>query len=222
VGATATLMSDLLEAAEIAVPTWLATTLVYAIATETLDLHREGTRQDLDAYMLRITQSNLGVLGRIRHAPLPRTYFASLQEGISQAQIYGRISWTTLAEVEKPEMVAEIADLLLRIERVSWSFCMAGRGERLLISIRSCQQGARCGKLLAKIIGKRGKAGGHGSMAAGYMNIPQGETVESTSKKLAQQLIKQIEIRRRKSLAGQDISGQPLVERSSGQVGKSP
>ena len=214
VGATATIVSDLLEAAEVSVPSWLATILVYAIATETLDLHRETTTRDLNAYMLRITQSNLGALGKIRHAPLPRQYFGFLQESMSRAKVYGRIAWTTLADVDKPEIVAEIADLLLRMERITWSFCMAGRGDRLLVSIRSCQPGAHCGKLLTRVIGRQGRAGGHGSMAAGYVHIGPDTSVDDVASALAQRTIRQIEIRRRKSVGDLDPEGQPLINPS--------
>jgi hypothetical protein len=68
-------------------------------------------------------------------------------------------------------MVAEIADLLLRMERITWAFCTAEMGDRLLISIRSCQPSARCGRLLRRLLARSGSGGGHHNMAAGYVDL---------------------------------------------------
>lgn len=170
-GATASIMYEYLKEADVAVPSWLAALLLYAIATETMDFSRRFTPLDLEAYSELLPRANMRILGEIRHAALPRSYFALLHEAMQHAQLYGRVAWSHLDAVEHPEIVPEIADLLSRIERVTWTFCTAWRDDEMLISVRSSQPGARCGPLLRAVIGARGSAGGHFNMAAGVVNL---------------------------------------------------
>ena len=170
-GATCTIIYNFLKMCDIEIPKWLATVMAYAIASETQDLSRDSTADDLQAYVELLSRANLSQLGRIRHAPLPRVYYASLQEAMRNAYVYGRVVWTTIESAQQPEIVAEVADLLHRLERVTWAFCIACLDGRLLISIRSSDPRARCGRLLNQQIGTRGMAGGHHHMAAGFLDI---------------------------------------------------
>jgi nanoRNase/pAp phosphatase (c-di-AMP/oligoRNAs hydrolase) len=149
-GATASMMYEYLTAAGIAIPKWLASIMAYAIAAETLDLSRSCTDLDLEAYTSLLARSNMTIIGDIRHAPLPRSYYGQLQEAIKNAFVYGRVAWTHLDAVQQPEIVAEIAELLCLMERVTWAFCTGYHGDNLLVSIRSEKKGARCGSLLLR------------------------------------------------------------------------
>ncbi len=170
-GATTTRLHELLTAAQIAPPPWLATIMAYAIATETMEFTHGATARDIAAHTALLAGCNLRLLGRIRQAPLPREYYAFLAEGMRQARTYRRVAWSHLAETPQPEIVAELADLLLRMERITWAFCTAGMGDRLLISIRS-ETGADCGRYLRKITRRRaGSFGGHSHAAAGYLDL---------------------------------------------------
>jgi len=196
-GATSTIIYKYLKMCDIVIPKWLATVMAYAIASETLDLSRDSTSEDLEAYVELLARANLSQLGRIRHAPLPRMYYVNLQEAIRNAFVYGRVVWTMIETVQQPEIVAEVADLLQRMERVTWAFCVAGMHGRLLISIRSSDPRARCGRLLNRHIGKLGTAGGHHHMAAGFMDVSDldSEGRERTRRELIRGLVTSIERR---------------------------
>ncbi|MFH0907658.1 MAG: hypothetical protein V1929_02715 [bacterium] len=170
-GATVSMMYGYLTAAGIQIPKWLASVMAYAIAADTLDLCRSCTDMDLEAYTTLLARSNMTIIGKIRHAPLPKSYYAQLQEAIRKALVYGRVSWTHLDAVEQPEIVAEVAELLCLMERVTWAFCTAYHGDNLLVSVRSEQKGARCGHLLKSLVRKQGSVGGHHAMAAGYLDM---------------------------------------------------
>jgi nanoRNase/pAp phosphatase (c-di-AMP/oligoRNAs hydrolase) len=212
-GATASIMYEYLKEAGVPVPAWLAALLLYAIATETMDFSRRFTPLDLEAYSALLPGANMQILGEIRHAALPRSYFALLREAMDHAQLYGRIAWTHLDAVEHPEIVPEIADLLSRIERVTWTFCTGWRGDEMLISMRSSQPGARCGRLLRTVIGARGSAGGHFNMAAGQVDLT-GKTPterEELREELVRALVGWIERRSADSEEPFDTQAHPLV-----------
>lgn len=170
-GATTTIMYEYLKAAGITPPRWLAAIMAYAIISETLDLSREYDKPDVDAYIDLASRADLRIIGKIRHAPLPRSYYALFQEALTNARKYERVAWSHLAGVEQPEIVAEVADLLLRMEGLRWSFCTAYVKDGLFVSIRSSQRGARCSQLLRSAIARKGSSGGHDSMAAGFIDL---------------------------------------------------
>ena len=170
-GATVTTLYEYLSACGIAIPTWLASMMVYAVATETLDLSRNCTAPDLDAYLGLLARANMRILGQIRHARLPRIYFAQLKEAMRNACLFGRTAWSHLDKVDQPEIVPEIAELLLRMERVAWSFCTAYQGGSMIVSLRSTRKGVHCGSLLKRVIGKNGSGGGHEWMAGGVLDL---------------------------------------------------
>lgn len=212
-GATASIMYEYLREAEVGVPAWLAALLLYAIATETLDFSRRFTPLDLEAYSALLPQANMKIIGAIRHAALPRSYFALLREAMDHAQLYGRVAWTHLDAVEHPEIVPEIADLLSRIERVTWTFCTGWRGDEMLISLRSSQPGARCGRLLRAVVGARGSAGGHFNMAAGVVGLAgkKPNEREELREEIVRDLIGWIERRSADSEEPFDTQAHPLV-----------
>ena len=170
-GATTTRLHELLAAAQVTPPPWLATIMAYAIATETMEFTHGATERDIAAHTALLAECNPRLLGRIRNAPLPREYYAFLAEGMRQARTYRRVAWSHLTDTPQPEIVAEIADLLLRMERITWAFCTAGMGDRLIISIRS-ESDADCGRYLRKITRRQpGSFGGHSHAAAGYLDL---------------------------------------------------
>lgn len=172
IGACASLMHEYLAAAGVAVPSWLASCMVYAVGVETVDFTRGGSPVDRDAVLALLPRASLRVLGEIKHAPLPPLYFTQLQEAIANARLYGRVAWSHLAEVPHPEIVPEIADRLARIERISFSFCTGFHGDSLVVSVRSNRRDARCGSLVRAAVGGLGPSGGHDRMAAA--SIPVG------------------------------------------------
>ncbi len=205
-GATTTIAHQYLQAAGIEPPRWLAAIMAYAISSETLDLTREVSDVDLRAYVELVAKADLRVIGRIRHAPLVRDYYVRLQEGLARARVFHGIAWSHLSGVEKPEIVAEVADLLLRMEGIRWSFCTAELPGRLFVSLRSSRPGARCSRIVRAALGRPGVAGGHDQMAAGYLPVGALVGLDFEEKRLAvsRQLIRR--------MGGRPREGGPPVE----------
>jgi nanoRNase/pAp phosphatase (c-di-AMP/oligoRNAs hydrolase) len=213
-GATVTMLYEYLAAMDIPIPTWLASMMVYAIATETLDLSRNCTEPDLRAYLALLTRANMRVLGEIRHARLPRVYFLQIQDAMRNAYVYGRVAWSHLDKVEHPEIVPEVAELLLRLERITWSFCTAYQQDSLIVSLRSSKKGAHCGQILKRVVGKGGSAGGHEWMAGGYLDLT-GLSLsdrESRRKEFVRDMLVKMEGRSSQKLEPSDVQARPLVE----------
>lgn len=183
-GATTTIAYEYLKLAGIEVPRWLAAIMVYAIVSETLDLSRDYEVADRNAYLELAARADHRIIGRIRHAPLPRNYFARLQEAIENARQAGPVLFTHLENIDQPEIVAEVADLLLRMEGAAWSFCTANFNGGAFVSLRSRQRGAHCSRVLRSAIGTDGSAGGHLHMAAGHLRFGEGTWAEREGRRL--------------------------------------
>ncbi len=186
-GATATILAEYLEAAGIQPTRAVATGLIYAIRSETQDFGREAAGPDHAAYDRLLPRVDRRLLAKIQTARLPFSYFQILHRGLEGLLGTGNLVISHLGRVDQPDIVPEIADLLLRMEGKTWSLCTGTFGERLYLSIRTTNQRADAGNLMRRLIRSRGKGGGHGTMAGGFLEIgdPSSEAARAMERGVA-------------------------------------
>lgn len=166
-GATSTLILGYLRKAGLE-PDWrLSTAIAYAIISETQELGRESSRDDIQAYLYALPRARLKTLSLIKNPPLPQSYFQAMQKALSRTFYYKNIVVTRLGKVHSPDMIHQMADLFLRFERRSWSLCIGWTDKYILMSLRSTNVRARCGRMIQKLVLGKGSAGGHDMMAGG-------------------------------------------------------
>ncbi len=187
-GATATILFEYLTAAAIEIEPPLATALVYGIRSDTQDLGRESTRADIDAFLSLYPLANQRALGRIVAAPLPRAYFSRLHTVLENATVYGRCIVSSLEGLETPEMIAESADLLLRVDGVSWSLCFGTVDDWLHLSLRTSDREPAAGAVARRLAGRRGFGGGHQALAAAQIPLRPTELEPSQRRRLVRRL----------------------------------
>jgi nanoRNase/pAp phosphatase (c-di-AMP/oligoRNAs hydrolase) len=170
-GACASMMVQYLRAASIEPAPWLATGLFYAIQAETADLSREATEEDVEASTYLYGLSDPEAISRIRHARVPASYFRALHEALAAALEYDRVVAVPMQTLPYPDMVAEIADLLLHMKGVDWTIALGRYRDRLLVSVRAREPDAHAGSLVREAFGDRGSAGGHGTFAGGQIDL---------------------------------------------------
>lgn len=171
IGVSATILIEWLQASDIEIPADLATALAYAISSETQNLGRETSRRDIDAYLYVYLRSSIRKLAQITYPKLPRSYFTTLAKALRSTYVYKNLICAHLGDVPNAEIVAEMADFLLRHERVGWSLCSGRFKDRLIISARSTNPKARAGKLLKKLVKDPNTVGGHDMIAGGYIPL---------------------------------------------------
>ncbi len=173
-GATATIVAEYLLEAGIEIPRKLATGFVYAIISETRGFSREASEPDHAMFDQLLPRSDRRALARIQNARLPLSYFRILYRGLARLQGTANLVVSHLGAVDQPDIVPEIADLLLRLEGRTWSMCTGRFDNRFYVSIRTTNSRADAGNLIRRLIGKRGKGGGHGTMAGGFIPLETG------------------------------------------------
>jgi nanoRNase/pAp phosphatase (c-di-AMP/oligoRNAs hydrolase) len=196
-GATATILAEYLLAAGIQPTRAEATALIYAIRSETQDFAREYTGPDKAIYDRFFPQADHRLLARIQNPRLPLTYFANLHDALANLESVDTLIISHLGNIEQPDIVPEIADLLLRLEGKTWALCTGVYLDRLYLSIRTTNTRAEAGSLMHRLLGNRGKGGGHGRTAGGWIDLSKVPEEEARRKlqrsigvRLAQELRK--------------------------------
>ncbi len=170
-GASASILFEYLQCQNVKIATKLATILFYAIKSETEDLGRDWTRSDRDAYLQLMPLCNNRILHEITHPKASRGYFKYFDTGLKNAKIYGNALIFNLYLIDHPEIVAEIADFLMRVEGIEIVLGIGCYRDEGILSMRTGHQETHAGILMQKIIEGLGTGGGH-SMTAGGQVLP--------------------------------------------------
>src|SRR5205809_4075694 len=169
-GATSTILTEYVQEAHVDVESKIATALFYGINAETQDLGREATPKDVEACQFLYPYTNKRRLAKIENARVPREYFKVFREAIERAALYDKVVVSMLGEVQYPDMVAEVADFLLRLDQVEWAAAIGTFGSCLHCSIRTIDREVNAGDLLQRVLGSR-SAGGHDMIAGGRLQV---------------------------------------------------
>lgn len=208
-GATATILLEYLTAAGIVPDTPLATALIFAIRSDTQDLGREATSADVRAIGELFPIANKRMLSEIQRGSVPREYFQMLSEALAHTKTYEDVAVTELKAIDNPDMIGEVADLVLREENTHWTLCSGLYNNRLLLSLRTDQPANRADKVMKRLVSRKGSGGGHLSYAGGQISV-EGKTdvqIAHLRECIVNRLLKQL----RKETAGRDLVRAPQI-----------
>jgi nanoRNase/pAp phosphatase (c-di-AMP/oligoRNAs hydrolase) len=189
VGACTTLLLDYHLAFGLSLEPELATAAAYAISSETQDLGREATRADREAYQRILPLARLTVLGKIRHPPREREYYRTLARAMQRLEVGKNSSVCHIGPVPYAEVVAEVADLLISMKRISWCMVSGLHQGLMVMSLRTTRANARADRVMKGVLGKLGRGGGHGMLAGGALPCPDEATYAELSLQLSQRFL---------------------------------
>ena len=78
---------------------------------------------------------------------------------------------SSLKKLDNPDMIGEMADLLLRHEQVIWTLCYGFYGGKMLLSVRTEDPNKRADTVMRHIVQRLGTGGGHPAMAGGQIPL---------------------------------------------------
>ncbi|NQU42993.1 DHH family phosphoesterase, partial [bacterium] len=78
---------------------------------------------------------------------------------------------TSMGEIGVPDIVGEMADLLLRDEETEWSLVYGFYDGQMLLSLRTADREGDAGRVIQRIVHGLGTGGGHRAMAGGQVRI---------------------------------------------------
>lgn len=169
-GATSTMMFYYLKAAGLDLPTKLATALLIGIKSDTRGLEREASEADLHAYLEIFPRADLTLMARIESPRIPQRYFEAFHQALEVSALYDGVVVVDMGEIENPDMVAEMADFFIPLERADYALVMGRHEGRLYLSLRTRTDEHDAGTTIARVVGELGTAGGHGTMAGAQID----------------------------------------------------
>ena len=192
-GATAVILTEYLQTAELEPPEPLATALFYGIKTDTMGLSRSTNPNDSAAYFYLQTRANIRALLEIEQAQVPVGYFRNFAAALQTARLYDHVVVSYVGVMAYPDMAAEIADLMLRLEGSEWVICMGVYQNTMILAVRTRIPEGRAGLLARTVVGDRGSAGGHGFMAGGQIPL-NGREPKGLAGRLTQRALRHLNI----------------------------
>ncbi len=204
-GSTSTILVEYLIEAGITPDTPLATALLYGIRSDTQDLGREASRADVEAIEFLYPFANKRMLSIIQRGKVPREYYQMLADALRNARCQGPAIMTELGDVDNPDMIAEVADLLLREDETTWTMCTGYWHDKLLISLRTSEESNLAEKVIRHIVARHGTGGGHLTYAGGQIPLTKG------TKKEREKLEREVSRKFLDAIGVSDGQGTPLV-----------
>lgn len=176
VGATSSLVTTYFREAGFLPSREVATALIYGIKTDTADLSRNVSDLDMRAYDFLFPLVDREKLVTITRPRLPAAYFTTLKEALRKVRLYDKVAMCSLGQIASIEMVAEFADLLLRMQGVSAVFCGGLVDKTYFVSVRTDAGGDAWRLIGDAMSGETGTFGGHGTVAGGSIQLGSADT----------------------------------------------
>jgi nanoRNase/pAp phosphatase (c-di-AMP/oligoRNAs hydrolase) len=210
-GATSTMVTGYLLEQHVMVSRRVATALLYGIESETTGYPREASSLDDGAQVWLYPRADKDLLARIRNPKLPQSHFATIQQALSTAVIYQDVVVSWCGRVTQPDIIAEVADLFVRFEQVSWSFVAGVFDGVLKLSVRVSLLGGHSGEVLRRVVEGIGTAGGHDKRAGGAVPLADtsAEAVAAMFHTVRQRLLAELGV---DEAAGRSLVGSSLEE----------
>lgn len=165
--ASATIAASYLQEQGIDPGMKLATAILYAIRTEASGCETEHSELDRGIVTWLTEIADPALLAEIENAPLAPEYFGDLVLAMQSTFLYGDAAICFLPRAYGPEIVGEIADLLIRCTSIHRVLCAAVIGNDVLISTRTERGYGNAASLLGETLLGLGGCGGHEHRAGG-------------------------------------------------------
>lgn len=165
-GATSTIMTSFLRAAQVEISERLSTALLYGIKTDTVTLIRDANREDIEAFTFLYTQANLGLLRKIERAEIPSDEVRCFGQALADHWIEDNIFFVNVGRVKREYLIPKMADFGMQVKGIEWSIAFGILGKsHLVISVRNVGYVKSAGRLVRELFRDIGSAGGHRSAA---------------------------------------------------------
>ncbi len=168
---TASIITEYLIASKLEFDFKLATALFYAIKSETEGLSREVGKIEARLRHYLYPHVDQKLLANIENARVSKEYYQTIHSALENSTVYGDAVVAKIENVQNPHIVAEVADFLMRLEKIKWGFCFGTYNGDVLVSARTIERSNDAGNLMRQAFGDLGAAGGHEMMAGAKISL---------------------------------------------------
>lgn len=175
-GSTSTIMTQYLRAAKIKPSQTLATALLYGIKTDTRNFERHTLIEDIEAFRYLFEYADHNILRKIEISDLSLSDTKFFYKAFARKHVVRDRIFAYLDEIPSSDILVEVAEFMLKIHDISWSIVSGIYNDNLVIVVRNDGYRKDAGRLIRRVFGSLGCAGGHQSMARA--EIPLGRLAE--------------------------------------------
>ncbi len=169
-GATASIMTEYLQAAGTEIRGKLGTALLYGIKSDTQLLGRETSAADMQAFATVHACHSPALLRRIERPALPQDGLRALGRALASTTVEEGIHLLVLGRVRE-DVIPQVADLGLQAEGAEWAIAAGIVGGDLVFSVRNVGYVRAAGEVVRAVVEGLGVGGGHRSMAKGIIPL---------------------------------------------------
>ncbi|MED5263309.1 MAG: DHH family phosphoesterase [Myxococcota bacterium] len=169
-GATSTILTEYLRAAQLEVRPKLATALLYGIKSDTQLLGRETSPRDMDAFAFLHAAHSPALLRRIERPALPLEGMRALGRALSRSRVEDGFHVVVLGRVRE-DVIPQVAELALQAEGAEWAVAVGTVRKELVFSVRNVGHVRAAGEAVRAVVEGLGVGGGHRSMAKGIIPL---------------------------------------------------
>jgi nanoRNase/pAp phosphatase (c-di-AMP/oligoRNAs hydrolase) len=197
-GSTATILAEYLSEEGVDINRKLATALYYGIMSDTRYLGRNTNEVDVKISADLYPKVLVKTLAQIEYPRLPREYFRILHKALERTVWYPPkgVLISELEEMIDPDMVAIIADFLIRMDGVRWILVLGQRDHEVFFSLRTMgHHKGGADKLARDLIRgiEGGSAGGHEATAGGRLELVSPQGSKERTKKLKERFLNKLD-----------------------------
>jgi len=169
-GATSTIFTEYLRAANIDPGPRLATALLYGIKSDTQYLGRETGRKDMMSFAYLHASHSPALLRRIERPALPLDGLRALGRALARAEVREGIHMLVLGRVRE-DVIPQVADMALQAEGAEWAVAVGLVGTDIVFSVRNVGYVRAAGDVVRAVVEGLGVGGGHRTMAKGIIPL---------------------------------------------------
>ncbi len=171
-GACATLIAQYFKESNTPMDTRTATALIYGIRVDTNNLLRGVTALDIEMYEYLFEYLDQGLLARMYNSTLELSDLQAYGAAIENIRIFDNVGFAQIPFDCADALVAMVADFILGIAVVEFCVVYCVRADGLKLSVRSEVSSLNAGLIIRRALDGIGLAGGHATMAGGFIAMP--------------------------------------------------
>jgi nanoRNase/pAp phosphatase (c-di-AMP/oligoRNAs hydrolase) len=169
-GATSTIMTEYLRAAEIEPGPKLATALLYGIKSDTQVLGRETSSHDVEAFAFLHAFHSPALLRRVERPALPLPGLKALGRALARSRVSEGVHIVVLGRVRE-DVIPQAAEFALQAEGAEWAVAAGIVDGNLVFSVRNVGYVRAAGEVVRAVVEGLGVGGGHRTMAKGIIPV---------------------------------------------------
>jgi nanoRNase/pAp phosphatase (c-di-AMP/oligoRNAs hydrolase) len=164
-GATSSMLTEYLRASAIKPSARLATALFYGIKTDTDNFARASSANDIRAFKYLYPFVNLNIIKKIESSEINRANLTAFKTAFENLEFIGKAAYIHMGSVDDADSLVIIADFFLKMAETNWCFVSGIYGQKVIIIVRNAGFRLHAGKLVQRLFGDLGSAGGHKNAA---------------------------------------------------------